>query len=153
MKQQLKNKLNSGFTLVELLLALTSAIVILVATSSLIISVMKSGVKNSTREILQQTKNDLSVDFSNNVRWAKQISVEEGGASFEIDGVIYKHDGDRITKNGEEFTSSNVNVRSFSIEKYATSLGIRVEIESKQDPNINDSLYLVLSPRGKGVIQ
>jgi hypothetical protein len=152
MKFQIKNNLNSGFTLVELMLALTSAIIILIATATLIVSVLKSSAKNRTREILQQTKNDLSVDFSNNLRWAKQINIHKGGTGIEIDGVNYKFDGKRITKRGEDFTSNNVDVKSFFIEGYATSLGIKVELESKTDPNIKDSLYLVLSPRGKGVI-
>jgi hypothetical protein len=152
MKHRIINSLNSGFTLVELLLALTSAIVILIASATLIVSILKSSAKNRTKEILQQTKNDLSVDFSNNIRWAKQINVKNGGTGFEIDGVNYKFDGNRITKRGEDFTPSNVDITTFSVEEYATSLGIKVELESKTNPMIKDSLYLVISPRGKGVI-
>jgi len=153
MKYDLRNKVNSGFTLIELLLALVTTLIILIATTSLIVSVLKSGAKNTAREVLQQTKNDLSTDFSNNVRWAKQINIKNDEDSVEIDGINYKFDGTKITKRGEDFTSSNVVVTSFLVEQYATSLGIRVELESKQDPNIKDSLYLVISPRGKEVIK
>jgi Tfp pilus assembly protein PilV len=151
--QIINNKQDLGFTLVELLLALVTTVIILIATASLIVSVLRSGAKNSTKEILQQTKNDLSMGFSNNVRWAKQISVKDGGTSVEIDGVSYKLEGDKITREGEDFTSSNVSVTSFLVAQYKTSLGIRVELESKQEPGVKDSLYLVLSPRGKEVIQ
>jgi prepilin-type N-terminal cleavage/methylation domain-containing protein len=148
-----KRKTNSGLTLIEILVGLALSSMVFIVASSLVVSMMSYSTKSKESQALEQTKNDLAANFSTSVRWAGQIEAVDNGSEIKIDGVEYKLAGDQITKGGDALTSGDVKIDSFVVNKYKTSMEINVDMESKQNSNVTDTLNIIISPRGSSVLE
>ena len=150
-------KTNSGFTLIELLIGIVLSSMVFIVALSLIVSVMNYSSKSKYNQKLEQTKNDLTVDLSTNVKWADKISISGSGNSFTVnntDGVAnYALSGGTLTKNGKPLTSDQVSITDFEVKKHTGVLEIKIDMESKLRANLRDSLDLILSPRGENAIE
>lgn len=148
---------NKGFTLIEFLIAIVLTSIIFVVVSSVIISTMYNTTKNKQGQILEQTKNDLAADLSNNIKWATRINVGANTNSFILyngpDSVEYKLNNKTVVKGNDALTPSQVAVTSFIVNRRLSSLEINIEMEDTQNRTIKDSLHLILSPRGKNVLE
>jgi prepilin-type N-terminal cleavage/methylation domain-containing protein len=146
-----------GLTLIELLIGLTLSSMVFIVASSIVISTMGYSTKNKQNQNLEQTKNDLASDLSTNIKWATRIKVEPDNNSFVLNNGVntyeYKLNNKVITKNGSALTPTDIEISAFKINQRATSLEINIDMESKQNHNIKESLNLILSPRGKNILE
>lgn len=151
-KRNINNK-NSGFTLVELLLGVTIAVMISLTASSILALLFRSDIKTKRVEAMEQTKNDLQVDFSNAIRWAEIISFTSGNnTTLSVDQTTYKLQDEKILKNDQPLTPSSVAVKKFSITDFSNSSDLKsleliIELESKNNALVKDNVRIVVSQR------
>jgi ABC-type Na+ efflux pump permease subunit len=143
--------------MIEFLVAIALTSIIFVVISSVIISTMQTSTKNKQSQILEQTKNDLAADLSNNIKWATRITVGAGSDSFILTNdatpIEYKLDAKSIVKDGSALTPTRISVTAFTVTRRLSSLEITVDMEDTQNTAIKDTLSLILSPRGKNVLE
>lgn len=146
-----------GFTLVEMLIGITMASIIFITTSSLLVSIIARNARIKKDEVVEQTKNDLAVEFLNYVRWADAIEFNASEnkliVSYENrDDIYYQlNQADKaIRKNGERFTSSQVVIENFSFKKYLDkSYSLEVDISLLSRPDVKQRLKVLISPRNR----
>lgn len=108
-------KIKSGFTLIEILIALGLTSAIFIIATSLVVNIFTSNTKSRHTEALAQVKNDLQAEFSNSVRWADNISYV--GGSLQIDSVVYRLENGVLMKNGVPITPAEIEITSFKVQK------------------------------------
>ena len=64
-----------GFSLIELLAGISLTGMIFLGSTSLMFALFNSNSRVKQLDILEQTKNDLQVELSNQVRWAKTVNI------------------------------------------------------------------------------
>jgi len=139
-----------GFTLIEILLGVAISVLIFITAGSVMVTLYNSSTRTKQSQSLEQTKNDLQLEFLNNVRWGEEI--ESNLNSLRVDETVYELVDGRINKNGEAITSSEVEVRDFSVVDYSTSDGvasleISIELVNKRLPSVSERLRVVVSQR------
>lgn len=139
-----------GLTLIELLIGMTMSAMIFLVSSSLMASLFFSDTKSKHKEILEQAKNDIQSELSNQIRWGQTIAVTPN--QLTIDGATYQITNERLYKNGDPLTPSDVVIDNFKVEDYSTlpylaSLRVEVELHHKTNTSAHDTLTLVASQR------
>lgn len=129
-------KNQKGFTLIEILLALTLSSFVFVIVSTLIMTLFTANTKSRRSESLQQVKNDLFVELSNSIRWAKVINIDQASNSLVLDAATYTLNNGAIYKNGAVLTPGNVEVTSFEMREAVTvaeypGVELTIEFENK----------------------
>lgn len=152
--------MKTGFTLVELLIALALSGLIFVMASSLMVTLLATQTKSRKLETFDQTKNDLYVDLYHTLKWSKSITFQDHGQIDELtaDTTLYRLQDGRLLKNDVPLTSQNIIVSAFDIASYSTtpdysSLAITISL---QDNNFNlsqDTLKVVVSQRQTEISQ
>ncbi len=147
--------MKKGFTLMEMLLAVGLASVVFGLAGSLTAFIMERNTRDLKQEELEQAKNDLTVELSNAVRWAKDVEVLSDGVM--VDGVSYILDDGKVRKAGEAVTSDDVVINRFEVKNYSAtsrrvSLEISVEVSSARSSIYNDSMRIVVSQRQTEVV-
>ncbi len=133
-----------GFTLIELLVAMTLAGFIFVISSTVLFTIFRSDTRSRKLEKVEQVKNDLFVELSNEIRWAKGVSIDSGASTLKITDAedketVYAFSGSSLTKNGQKITPNSVAITKFDLEEYLTVPanvtghspypGVKVEVE------------------------
>jgi prepilin-type N-terminal cleavage/methylation domain-containing protein len=148
--------MKKAFTLIELLIALGLSSMVFMLVSTLLVTVLNSNTRDSRRDVFEQTKNDITVGVSNEVRWAEKISYTPGNQG-ELDindgQIVYKLDTNGIlTKNGTAIIPETIKVTKFTVENLSNnsdtvSLNINVEMENRKLPSSKDRVKIVVSQR------
>ncbi len=140
-----------GFTLIELLIGISVSILIFLTTSSIFLLLYSADTRTRRTQVLEQTKNDIMQDMSNNVRWAND--VKWSGGVLDLDSnVIYKLENQKLTRNGESLTAMEVLVTDFEVRDYSAesdypSYEITIDFELASSSTQNDRLRMVVSKR------
>lgn len=143
-------KKRSGFSLLEVLVAMTLSGMLLVIISTLMVTLLRFGTKSQQQETFEQVMNDLHFEFSNNVRWGKSVIVTP--TELMVDGKNYAYRDFQIVKNEEPLTPASVKITSFEVKDLSQdpnykSVQITVNMQSAHDASIQDSLRTVISQR------
>ena len=143
--------MRKGFTLVELMIAMTLSALIFVTVSSLLVTILTANTKSRRQEAFEQVKNDLGSEFSSTLRWAQEVVIGEDD-SLTVDGKVYRADGGRLTKDGQAITPEGVRVESFSVNSLSrsadlTSVKVEVELTDASFNLAQDRLVVVVSQR------
>lgn len=146
--------MKKGFTLIEVLMALGLSSLVFVLVSSLLVTLLTSNSKNRRQEVFEQVKNDLFVELSGAVKWGEEVEVggTEGARELTVDGVVYRVEGERLTRGGEPLTPGGVVVKSWEINEYGArpdyaGLEITVEMEDRSFSLAKDQLRVVAAQR------
>ena len=144
-----------GFTLIELIIGVLITTFIFLGASALILTLFGTSGRVQKSQSLDQAKNDIQVELTNNIKWAKILLIEPD--SITADGVIYKFESDgRLYKNGIPMTSGEIFLKNVYITDLSRtrvsgeeliSLKVTLDLESKRSSNISDHLNLVVSQR------
>jgi len=128
---------------------------IFLGASALILTLFGTSGKVKKSQTLDQTKNDIQVELSNNIRWAKIIDFDSN--SITADANVYKFESDgKVYKNGAALTPGDVLVKNVTIKDYSravtggealSSLNISLDLEDVRSSNTSDHLSLVVSQR------
>ena len=154
----MKRKGTEGFTLIEILVAITMAAIIFIAVLALMQAIMGSSRKTKMKQTIEQTKNDLLIDISNNTKWAEAGTLEvpsnpdEGWIKVggELEYRLDTGEG-RIQRNGEYLTSKNIVIEDFIVNQHNdSSLEIEINMKHKINPDLKDSMVIIVSPRNRG---
>jgi len=154
----IKKKVNDGFTLIEILVAITMAAIIFIAVLALMQAVMGSSRKTKMKQTIEQTKNDLLIDISNNTKWAEAGTLEVPGdpeegwirVGDELEYRLDKGEG-RIQRNGEYLTSKNIVIEDFIVSQHSdSSLEMEINMMHNLNPDFKDSIVIIVSPRNRG---
>jgi prepilin-type N-terminal cleavage/methylation domain-containing protein len=142
--------MKKGFSLIELLIAMTMSGMIFITVSSLLVTLLNSNTKNRRQEVFEQTKNDLFVELSNSIRWGDEISSTMD--SLVVDGITYRLESGAVTRNGEAITPTAVEVTQFQIVPRSAATGfesfeINVVLKDKNFNLNTDKLDMVVSQR------
>lgn len=149
MKKILKiNK--QGLTLVELLISMALASVIFMIVGSMLAMFVTQNTKSQRQEIFEQTKNDLTQELSNNVRWGKEISL--GSDYLIVDGNEYRVENGYFQKNGENFSSDKLEITHFEVFDRSTTVElvgaeVMIEMRDRNYPLASDVVRIVVSQR------
>ncbi|MFC1649382.1 PA14 domain-containing protein [Patescibacteria group bacterium] len=110
----------SGFTLVELLLAVVISASLFVLVSSVLVNLFRSDTKSKQSQTIEQTKNDIKTELTNRVRWADNIAYDI--SRLEVDGDVYRIIDERFTKNGIPLSHKNIIVSNFQVVKHTPTV-------------------------------
>jgi len=152
----MNKKINyQGFTLIELIIGVLITTFIFLGASALILTLFGTSGRVQKSQSLDQAKNDIQVELTNNIKWAKILMI--GPDSITADGVIYKFESDgRLYKNGIPMTSGEIFLKNVLVSDLSRtrvsgeeliSLKVSLDLESKRSSNISDHLNLVVSQR------
>lgn len=135
---------NKGFTLIEILVGLSVSAAIFVVATTLVVNIFSSSVKGKQVEALAQVKNDLQAEFSNNVRWADNISYL--GGQFQVDELKYNLRDGKIYRDDLPLTPAEVEITKFEISKYEgqsadSGVGSGVTAQYFNNPNFSALAY------------
>ncbi|RJR14586.1 prepilin-type N-terminal cleavage/methylation domain-containing protein [Candidatus Microgenomates bacterium] len=145
----------NGFTLIELMIAVAISGLIFIAATAVMGSLFASNARNRQIDALEQVKNDLTQELTNNVRWAENVTFTSSTLTIEqIDHSILAYnliDG-RLLKNSEPITPQDVVIVDWQITNYSQtadypSLIIEVDMEHKQFATVQDVFKIVVSQR------
>lgn len=145
-----------GFTLIEILVAISISGIIFLAASALLVSLVSSNARVSQLDAMSQVKDDIAKDLSNSIRWASDIvvSTENDGITItdtQGDSTTYRTDTNRLLKNDTPIHSDEFEVTQLSVHDYSAggqaSLEIQLAIRSKKFTARNDTIRLVVSQR------
>lgn len=142
--------MKKGFSLIELIVALGVSSIVMLTVISLMLTFMSSNTKSKRQEMFEQTKNDLQLELSNAVRWAKVVQINP--ENIVTDGKSYTLSGGQIYKDGEALTPTGVEVTRFDINNYSNdidlvSVEIRIEMRDRSFVTARDGLRVVVSQR------
>ncbi len=143
-------KHENGFTLLEVLIAIAIFGIAFAVVLMILTAVSTASLTSGRQEGFEQVKNNLAVEFSNSVRWAKDVQV--GGTTLTVDGLPYTLNSGRITKDGQPITPANITVTDFSVGQYSTvpgysSVKIIIGLADTNLATITDSEKIVVSQR------
>jgi prepilin-type N-terminal cleavage/methylation domain-containing protein len=146
--------MKKGFTLIELVIAISLSSVIFILAGSMMAFMINSNSKNLRQESFEQVKNDLVMEFSNALKWGTEINFATG--EITADGKEYKLADGKIYKNGESLTGAGVVIDSFDITNYSGSPGIvslliEVKMHNANFPLSTDTMEMVVSQRKTNV--
>jgi len=139
-----KNK-NKGFTLIELLVALGIFSMIMIGTTSVALSVMKSQRKAFSLQVVQESGRYILESMIKEIRMGVVNSSQGSGlSSLDItnsngESVIYRFQGNTIKRNGQNLSSNNVKLTGNFYVRKSSSLPNRalvtlvIKIESKEE--------------------
>lgn len=150
--------MKKAFTLIELLIAMGMSSMIFMLVSTILVSTLNSNTRDIRQELFEQTKNDISINLSNDVRWAEKTAYSAGDPAVLTlnDGaVVYNVVGGRLQKNGQAITPSSVVITKFTIENYTNvssptqlaSYQIVIEMEHIKISTAKDQMRIVVSQR------
>jgi len=144
-----------GFTLIELIIGVLITTFIFLGASALILTLFGTSGRVQKSQSLDQAKNDIQVELTNNIKWAKILMI--GPDSITADEIIYKFESDgRLYKNGIPMTSGEIFLKNVYVTDLSRtrvsgeeliSLKVTLDLESKRSSNISDHLNLVVSQR------
>lgn len=143
----------AGFTLIELLIGVTIAVMIFMTASSVMALLFRSDLKTKRIEQIQQTKNDLQIEFTNSIKWASTISfTPDQMSTLTIDQNVYSVADGQLRRNNDPITPSSLTVKKFTVQDYSLdgaikSLELVVDIENENNNSVKDSIRLVVSQR------
>lgn len=134
----------------ELLIGVTISILIFMAASSVIITMLFSNTKIKNIQSLEQVKNDVATSISTSIKWATTIDV--AADSIVVDGVGYSLVDGRIVKGTAPITPSDVVVTSFEVKDRSATpdivgVEISMDLHSRTRSSIHDTLLLAVSQR------
>ncbi|MEK7165317.1 MAG: hypothetical protein AAB874_00735 [Patescibacteria group bacterium] len=149
-----------GFSLIELLAGISLTGMIFLGSTSLMFALFNSNSRVKQLDILEQTKNDLQVELSNQVRWAKTVNILSP-QQLDIEatnGEVISYRCDLAAKNflknestltPKQVVISNCTIRNFSrtISHIPVSLELLIEMHHKEFIAVKDTLRLVVSQR------
>jgi len=153
-------KLRTGFTLMELLIGMTLISFIFLGVITATAVLLNSNARVKQIDHLEQAKNDLQLEFSNSIRWAKAITIvspseltitnsDSSTSAYQLD-VSTK----RIVKNGVPITSDTVDIMNFEINDYSRlpapalrSLQLFIEMQHHDFSAVRQTFRLVVSQR------
>lgn len=147
--------MKKAFTLLEILIALALSSMIFLLVSSLLVTMLTTNTKNSRKEVFEQTKNDISVSLSNDIRWAEKVSFtpnDPATININDNSVVYEVKNNALVKNSEPITPDNIKIVSFTVENRSNdanlgSYNINIEMEHAQLSTTKDRLKIVVSQR------
>jgi prepilin-type N-terminal cleavage/methylation domain-containing protein len=143
-------KHQEGLTLIELLIGITISSLIFLVSTSLVAALFSTNTKQKYQESLEQVKNDLTSEFSTNVRWGKSIKVASN--ELTVDDIKYTLRDSRIYKGSNPLTPADVDIERFEIKNYSTtatevSIEIDISMQHKTYNSAQDVLKIVVSQR------
>lgn len=145
-----------GFTLIEILVAISISGVIFLAASALLVSLFSSNARVSQLDAMSQVKDDIVKDLSNTIRWASDVVVSSDNDALTVmdtqgESTTYRIDTNRLLKNDTPLHSDEFEVTQFSVHDYSSgsqaSVDIQLAIRSKKFTARNDTVKLVVSQR------
>lgn len=147
---------SQGFTLVELMVAISISGIIFLAVSALIGTLFSSSARVTQLDALSQIKDDIAKDMSNSVRWAPDVSVSPGNdeltlTSAQGEDTLYHVVDSQLFKNDTPLSPIDYEVTDFSVHDYGAgrlaSLDIELSLRSKKFTARTDTIKLVISQR------
>jgi prepilin-type N-terminal cleavage/methylation domain-containing protein len=153
-------KTKQGFTLIELLIGIALSGMIFIAVSSVIFILFSSNTRVKQLDTMAQTKNDLQLELSNSIRWAKDISITDAGHTINLitsddKNIVYRWDTDTLYKDDVALTPKEITVKGFTAADYSAStnlksLEITIDLEDAKFKAVKDTMRLVVSQRIAG---
>lgn len=151
-------KKNEGFTIIELIIAIGLAGLIFLASSSLMFAIFSSNTRVHQLDQLEQTKTDFNFEFSNAIRWSKQIEITSDGTLLITDqnGLLqtYALKNGALTKNDSPLHTADVTITSFLVQDYSQnstvsqkSILITIELQHKTFNAVKETMRIVASQR------
>jgi prepilin-type N-terminal cleavage/methylation domain-containing protein len=145
----------SGFSLVELLVAVALSGVLFLGVSMLMISLFSSNTRVRQIDRIEQTKNDLAIELTNAIRWAKIVTFETNAIILQPDSTTtntYSFSDNRLYKNNSPITPPDVIVDNFMAQNFGASpnlplVEISMDIADKQFSTVNSHVRFVVSQR------
>lgn len=107
--------IKKGFTLIEFLVGITMTALVFIVATNLMIAFFKVDSKSQRNQQLEQSKSDLTSEFTNGLQWAKRVEFKNG--ILTIDENKYEVSSGKMLKNNLEFTDNNVVVSDFSVKR------------------------------------
>lgn len=134
----------------ELLIGVTISILIFMAASSVIITMLSSNTKIKNIQSLEQVKNDVAASISTSIKWATTIDITAN--SIVVDGVEYALVDGRVVKGEVPITPSDVVVTRFEIKDRSATpdiVGVEIgmDLHARSKSSIHDTLSLAVSQR------
>lgn len=145
--------------MVELLVVLVLASLIFLVISSLTVVMFQTNNRSKQLAELFQAKDDLQGELSNNIRWAKKVTVDDSShliiqtADEPSKTIVYLFDSTEktITKNGQRLVPQKVLVKDLLITDFSSSetasLEIIINLEHVNLSAVKDRLRLVVTQR------
>ncbi len=143
---------HSGLTLVELLIASTIGIMMLIMTANLTVSIFKTRDQLQNLNEIQQSATSILQDFQDNIRWSNEnqdiivnsptsITTQRGSPVT----YTYNSTNKQILKNGNPLNPSSVQITNLNFQQINSSVSthylplIRIQftISSTKNSNIN----------------
>jgi len=147
---------DKGFTLVELMVAISISGIIFLAVSAIIGTLFSSSARVTQIDTLAQLKDDISKDISTSVRWASSVVVSPGNdeltlTSTQGDTTVYRLVDNELLKNDIRLHPADHEVTAFSVHDYGAgkkaSLEIEIALRSKKFTARSDTITVVISQR------
>ena len=141
--------------MLELVIGMLMTMFVFLGASALMLTLFGTSGKVKKSQVVDTTKNDIQIELSNNIRWAKFVNYDANALT--VDANIYKFENDgRLYKNGVAMTPDAVTLKNVLIENYSrtvvsgeplVSLKISLDLEDTRSSNVSDRLTLVVSQR------
>ena len=123
---------------------------IFITAGSVMATLYSTGTRTKQSQALEQTINDLQIEFLNAVKWGTSVSYSSN--SISVDGVAYQLRDERIYKNDVPLTSNEVIIKSLNVNNYSNSppylsLEIKIELGHRRFAALYDTVRFVVSQR------
>ncbi len=171
----MKTTLQPGMTLLEILVALAMSSIVFLVVSGFLLNITGTNQSSKSQELFEQTKNDISTDLSNAIRWGKVFSCQNcdcnsssmQNSSLTIDTVVYAVNNQSLQRAGSALTSANVQVNRFLVcDRSAVrswdgsawispypSYSIDIELQAKGSSILKDTFSFIASNRKQTITQ
>lgn len=168
MKQLRQSHHQSGFSLIELILAGTIAVAVLITFTNLLINNINTRSASQTYSQLQKSGDYITTDISNTIRWAQAISLTTSTNQLQIvdatgDSITYTYDGTTITRNNTSTSQTNpLNNENYVVSYYQinaipsnnpTSLQLILTIQEVRSPHRETEYSTTITTRKTGITQ
>lgn len=145
----------NGFSLIELLIAISLSGILFLGVSTLMISLFQSNTRVRQIDRLEQTKNDVAIELTNAIRWAKTVSFDTNALVLQTPNSTtntYKFENNKVFKNDSPITPPDVIVSNFVARNFGASpnlplVQVSMDIADKQFPTITSHTQFVVSQR------
>lgn len=142
--------MRKGFSLIEIMIAVSLSGMVFILVSSMMVLLLTSNSKSQRQESFEQVKNNILVEISNAVRWSEVVTFSPNRIT--TDTNVYELSAGAIVKNGEKITPDDIEITKFEIKNYSgvtgwASLEVAMEMRNRNYPLAQDKLRLVVSQR------
>lgn len=150
------SKTSNGFTLVELLIAVTITGTLVITSTLIIIMLFSTNTRIRQIDALASIKSDIVRDLTEQIRWAKKVVLSPTNdeitiTTYEGNNFVYKTNAGNFTKNDKPLHSAEYEISSFTANDYnpgyLPSIQIVMAIRKKNFTAITETYRFVVSNR------